>query len=486
MAAFMPSPGLQQVQRLGLQQTLSPQMQQSLQILQVPTLELNALIRQELTTNPVLEEIAPEIEGETEEVRDPEKMESEERGEDDSGLDDDIKALAQMDQEWRDYFNQASPAITRNPEAEKQRQAFFESFTRPETLAEHLLLQLHLADAEDGIRALCEIFIGNIDERGFLAASPEEIAAWSGRRPDLAEAALGLLQSFDPIGVGARDLKECLALQLRRLGHAENSAAMRAVVGHLDELAAKKHAEIATALGVSLEETHRAATLISTLDPRPGSHFAEGGNRYITPDLAAQKVGGEWLVLMNDDWLPHLRISNTYKDLLGQSSPDREVKGYVRERIRAAKFLIKSIHQRQQTILRIAQEIVHAQVDFLEKDRDHLKPLTMSEVARRISVHETTVSRAASGKYMQTPHGVFELKYFFTPGIRLADGAMISPDTVKSAISEMVANEPADRPMTDQDLMHALKEKGFPIARRTAAKYREELGILPSHQRRAR
>jgi RNA polymerase sigma-54 factor len=481
----MPSQGLQQVQRLGLQQSLSPQMQQSLHILQIPALELTALVRQELESNPVLEENSEgeaDIAEQKEEVIEPEeKLEAE-----DEAADREMQELAQLDQEWRDYFNQANPPSHRSSEEDKQRQAFLESISRPESLQDHLEAQLHVAEVSPQQRALCEIMIGNIDDRGFLVATPEDLKNWDGNKPGSAEAALKIIQSFDPIGVGARDLRECLLIQLQRLGQNEESLAWKVVANYLTELAAKKHAEIAQELGITIQDIHRAATLISTLDPQPGSRYGADDNRYITPDMVIQKVGDEWVVIMNDEWIPSVRISNTYKDILGQSTQKSDVKSYVRERLRAAKFLIKSIQQRQQTVLRIAREIVRVQLDFFNEGREHLKPLTMTEVAQRIGVHETTVSRAIANKYMQTPHGIFELKYFFTPGLRLADGSFISQDKVKECIAELISNESGDKPLTDQEIMQVLKEKSIPIARRTVAKYREELHILPSHQRRSK
>ncbi|MFZ4694106.1 MAG: RNA polymerase factor sigma-54 [Verrucomicrobiia bacterium] len=474
----MPTQALQQIQKLGLQQVLSPQMQQSLQILQAPTLELTALVRQELDANPVLEELPDE---ETEDGEVPgEPVEAEEPA-------DDLEAIAQLDQEWREYFSQAAAAAPRaNAEEEERRQTFFDSISRPETLSEHLLAQLSLAEVAELLRPVCENIIGNLDERGYLTATDEELLAWAGGRREVADQALATVQSLDPVGVSARDLRECLLLQLRRLGHGADSAAARVVRSHIEDLASRRFAEIAGALGVRVEEIQRAAGVIATLDPNPGRRFAAGEDRFVVPDLAVQKVGDEWGVLQNDDSVPHLRIGNAYKDLLGETGQTKEVREYVRERIRAAKFLIKSIHQRQDTILRIAREIVRVQRDFLENGREFLKPLTMAEMAGLMGVHETTVGRAVSGKYMQTPHGIFELKWFFTPGVKMADGGMISPDRIKAAISELVGDESEGKPLADQDLAEALKGRGMAIARRTVAKYREELGILPSHARKTR
>lgn len=482
----MPSQALQQIQKLGLQQVLSPQMQQSLQILQAPTLELAALIRQELDANPVLEEVPPsEAEGEEASAESVDGEEGE--GDEAEKPADDIEAIAQLDQEWREYFNQAAASAPRaNAEEEERRQNFFDSVTRPETLESHLLAQLSLGEVEEALLPVCENIVGNLDERGYLTCTDEELLAWAGGRREVADRALALVQSLDPVGVGARDLRECLLLQLRRLGHGADSAVARVARDHLEELGARRLSEIAGALGVRIEEVQRAAAVIATLDPNPGRRFAAGEERFVVPDLAVQKVGDDWLVIQNDDSVPHLRIGNAYKDLLGETGQTKEVREYVRERIRAAKFLIKSIHQRQGTILRIAQDIVRVQRAFLDNGREFLKPLTMSEMAGRLGVHETTVGRAVSGKYMQTPHGVFELKWFFTPGVKMADGGVMSPDRIKAAIAELVGDEPEGKPLADQDLAEALKRRGMAIARRTVAKYREELGILPSHARRPR
>ncbi len=453
-------------------------MQQSLHILQIPAMELSALIRQELTANPVLEESQDEVV--------PEEGSAEEDAQEENDFEEEFKEMSQLDEEWRDYFSQNNAPTRRTQEEERQRQTFFESVARGDTLQEHLLAQVQVADLPDAQRKVCETIVGNIDERGFLIATPEDLASWGGGDSEVVNAALKIIQSFDPIGVGGRDLRECLLLQLERLGHKEDSLAHRIVSLHIDDLAAKKYAEISEALNVSLSEVHRVAALVATLDPQPGSRFSSEDSRYITADMTVQKVGEEWVVIMNDDWLPTVRISNTYKDILGQNKEGQEVKSYVRERIRAARFLIKSIQQRQQTILKIAYEIVHVQLDFFNQGKSYLKPLTMTEVAQKIGVHETTVSRAIANKYMQTPHGIYELKYFFTPGIRLADGGVISQDEVKNTIAELVSNEPADHPLTDQDIMNVLKERKIPIARRTVAKYREELKILPSHQRKSK
>lgn len=471
---FMSTPTLQQIQKIGLQQVLSPRMQQSLRILQAPSLDLDAMVRQELESNPVLEE-APRSEEDS----------SEETAAEGPSLPDDLEAIAQLDDEWREYFNQAAATAPRtDAETEERRQAFFDSITRPETLQEHLLAQIGLEDADDALRPVCEQIIGNLDERGYLSAGEEELLGWAGGNRAIAGRALAMVQSFDPVGVGARDLRECLALQLARLGHGAESAAARIARAHLEDLAERRFAAIAGALGLRVEDVQRAAGVIATLDPSPGGRFAANDARFIVPDLAVQKDGDAWVVLQNDDALPRLRIGNAYKDLLGETGQSREVRDYIHARIRSAKFFIQSIHQRQRTILRIAQEIVRIQRDFLEHGRERLRPLTMAEMAKRLGVHETTVGRAVSGKFMRTPHGVFELKWFFTPGVKTPHGDAISVARVKAAISGLIGDESPDRPLSDQEIAAALDRRGMPIARRTVAKYREELGLLPSHDRK--
>jgi RNA polymerase sigma-54 factor len=294
---------------------------------------------------------------------------------------------------------------------------------------------------------------------------------------------LSLIQTFHPVGVGARDLRECLLIQLRRLGKGD-SLEHQIVDEHLEDLGRKRLPELARRLGVSVEQVQRAANFISTLDPKPGQIFTADPNNYVLPDVSVDKVGEDYTVSLNSDQVPHLRISKTYKDLMTQGANGTEVRDYIREKIRSGKFLIKSIHQRQQTILNIANEIVKRQNEFLENGSAFLKPMTMVQIAEAVGVHETTVSRAISGKYMATPQGVFEMKYFFTPGYQTAAGAALSNTSVKEAISDLVRNEDARNPLSDKEIVEILSDRGIPIARRTVAKYRAELNILPSNLRK--
>jgi RNA polymerase sigma-54 factor len=466
----MAGPGIHQFQNLTMQQVLAPQLQQSLHILQAPALELRNIVQQELQTNPVLEEEIGTVE-------------SEERVKDDREFEEEFERLAKLDEEWRDYMSQNVSYSSRNPEDEERRQFFFDSIASQETLQHHLWEQLNTADVSGSQREAAELIIGNIDDFGFLQGSLEEISQNTSHPLAEIEEMLSLIQTFHPVGVGARNLRECLLIQLRRLGK-EHSLEYQIVDEHLEDLGRKRLPELARRLGVSVEQVQKAANFISTLDPKPGQIFTPDPNNYVLPDVSVDKVGEDYTVSLNADQIPHLRISKTYKDLMTQGANGTDVRDYIREKIRSGKFLIKSIHQRQQTILNIANEIVKRQSEFLENGTAYLKPMTMVQIAEAVGVHETTVSRAISGKYMATPQGVFEMKYFFTPGYQTAAGAALSNTSVKEAISDMVRNEDARNPLSDKEIVDVLSDRGIPIARRTVAKYRAELNILPSNLRK--
>jgi RNA polymerase sigma-54 factor len=462
--------GMQQVQNLSMQQALAPQLQQSLHILQAPMLELRNLIQQEIQTNPVLEE----------EITEPSIEERQREAEE---FKEEFDRLAKLDDEWRDYMAQSSSYSGKSQEDEERRQFFFDSLVNHETLQQHLLEQVGSGDIEDSDRKTAELLIGNIDDMGFLQSSVEEIAESTGVPVEDLRRVLEIIQTFHPVGVGARDLRDCLLIQLRRLGK-QAGLEYRIVSNHLQDLGKHRFPEIARRLGTTIDQVQRCANFIATLDPKPGQIFTADPNNYVLPDVQVEKVDGEYLITLNGDQIPHLRISNTYKDLMAQDGNKDEVKDYIREKIRGGKFLIKSIHQRQQTISNIAHEIVKRQHEFLEKGSSALRPLTMMQVAEAVGVHETTVSRAISGKYMATPQGVFEMKYFFTPGYQTSEGASMSNTSVKDAISELVKNENTKKPLSDKDIVEVLSERGIPIARRTVAKYRIELNILPSNMRK--
>src|SRR5437763_2203453 len=327
------------------------------------------------------------------------------------------------------------------------------------------------------------MLIGNIDDYGYLKASIDELAVSTGESPDKILEVLKIIQTFEPAGVGARDLRECLMLQLERSGQ-KNSLEYRIVDQFMEAVGKRRIPEIARGTGQSVDEVQEALERIGRLAPRPGRAFLPDNDQYILPEVFVQKSGDDFIVTTNNEHIPHLRISNTYKDLMSQRENSAEVRNYIREKIRAGKFLIKSLHQRQQTILNIAREIVRRQREFMEKGVAYLKPLTMVQVAEVVGVHETTVSRAVSGKYIQTPQGLFEMKYFFTAGIQTATGDGLSNTSVKDMIAEIFKKEDTGKPLSDQEVVRMLKEKGLVIARRTVAKYRAELNILPSNFRK--
>jgi RNA polymerase sigma-54 factor len=390
-----------------------------------------------------------------------------------------------MDEEWREYWQQSrQQSAARRSDDQERWQFMMDSIVAPTTLQEHLVSQLHTADVKnERIASHVEFLIGNLDDRGFLNSRIDEISLQQAISIDELREAKNLLQSFDPVGIGSEDLRECLMFQLERLGK-KGTLPWRVLDQHLDDLANKRYPVIARKLGVPVDQISRAADLIGTLDPRPAQRFAVSENNYVTPDVVVEKLNGEWVAVMMNDDLPRLRISNTYKDLLSQSQSTGEVRDYVRDKIRGGKFLIRCIHQRQQTIHKISTEILRHQRDFLDKGLGHLKSLNMATVAADVGVHETTVSRAIAGKYIATPHGVFELKYFFTHGVKTESGEDMSNTSVKKAIAELVRNEAKHKPLSDDKLAVLLDKQGIKVARRTIAKYREALGILPSHLRK--
>ncbi len=469
---------MQQTQNLALQHVLSPQLQQSLLILQTPLLELRNLVQQEMETNPVIEEL-------------PDQPGADERSEAEPSSDDNFKdefeKLASLDEEWRDYMAQSASyreGDRASNEAQEKRQFLFDSIPVQETLQQNLIGQLNQSVLNASDRNAAELIIGNIDDNGFLQSTPEEMALNSGIPKEDFEKMLPLIQSFYPAGVGARDLRECLLIQLHRQGK-EHRLEYKIVSEHMEDLGRRRFPEIARRMGISVEDVQKAADKIARLNPRPGQVFAAAPQNYVLPDVMVEKVDGDYQISSNNEQIPHLRISNLYKDIIASgNTQSSEVKDYIRDKIRSGKFLIRSIHQRQQTILNIARQIVARQRDFLEHGPSHLKPMTMGEVADAVGLHETTVSRAVSGKYMATPQGVFEMKYFFTSGYQTASGESLSNTSVKEAILDLVKHENGIAPLSDHEIVEILGERGIPIARRTVAKYRTELNILPSHMRR--
>lgn len=450
--------GMEQIAGMALQQTLSPQMRQSLNILQAPLAELREMVDTELRENPALEEIPA----------DPLPQAAKE------------KPSGGLDEQWGEYYAQRATAEPWTREADERRQHFLDSQVRPATLREHLLAQV--AAWSEAEQKIAREIVGNLDERGYLRADPEEIARAAESSPQAVERVLEKIQSLDPPGVAARNLSECLLLQLERNGRQYSDAA-RIVRHHLEELGRKKLDEIAEVLGIGIADVRKAAEEITRLDPRPGSAFSSEPEQIVIPEILIEPDGDGYAVRLNSDGIPSLRIADSSKDMLPGSS--REVREYLRDKIKSGNFLIRSIQQRQQTLLNIGREIVERQRDFLEHGPSQLRPMTMSQVADAVGVHETTVSRAATGKYIATPQGIFEIKYFFTHGYTTSAGKEVSNESVRLAISLLVKEENQRRPHSDEGIVKLLADQGLTVARRTVAKYRDQLGILPSHLRKS-
>ena len=405
------------------------------------------------------------------------------RDEMDFSKDKEFEILGKLDEDWRDHMASAGGAQPYTSEDAEKRQHFFDSLVSVTSLQEHLMQQAEMTDLSSTEIAAMQHLVGGLDDRGFLTQTPSDVALQTGLGLDAVQQALKILKTFDPPGIGAKDLAECLLLQLAAKGRSD-SLALRMIRDHFELLTRRRIPELARKLSADADDVQSAIEEIGKLDPAPGRRFAEDNNRVVIADVTVEKDGDEWKIHLNSDYIPRLRISNTYRDLIAKGTLTKDERDYLRERMRSGKFLIDSIEQRQRTIERITREIINAQTAFFEGGVSLLKPLTMTQIADVVGVHETTVSRAIANKYIKTPHGIFDFKYFFTPGYQADSGASVSNTSVKEMIADLVAGEDKGTPLSDQEIVAKLQEKGIKIARRTVAKYREELGILPSNLRR--
>jgi RNA polymerase sigma-54 factor len=464
---------------------LAPQLRHSLKILQVAAQDLRSVIQEELQSNPTLEELTPETPG----LEKPAKTEDENTGSDSDDRREEMdftkefEILGKLDQDWRDYMANAGGNQPYTAESAEKRQHFLDSQVSEASLQEHLMRQAELLDVAPAVLAAMEHLIGSLDDRGFLTQSPADAALQSGLPLEAMQEAHAALKTFDPPGIGSLNLEECLLNQLDLQGRA-NSLAARILRDHFDLLTRRRIPELARKLSANPDDVQSAIEEIGKLDPAPGRRFAEDSNRVVEPDVTVYKDGDEWKINLNSDYIPRLRISSTYREMIAKGTLSKEERDYLRERMRSGKFLIDSIEQRQRTIERITREILRFQADFFEHGVSQLKPLTMTQVAEVVGVHETTVSRAIANKYLRSPHGIFEFKFFFTTGYEADGGAAVSNTSVKELIADFIAIEDRSKPLSDQEIVAKLQEKGLTIARRTVAKYREELGILPSNLRR--
>jgi RNA polymerase sigma-54 factor len=469
-------------QRQSQQLVLAPQLRHSLKILQVAALDLRQTIAEELQSNPVLEELPMEgITLDSTAANGDAPPESDQREE--TQFDNEFEILSKMGEDFHDAMVQNGDSEPYTSEDAERRQHFFDSLVGEESLQEHLMEQARLSECPPDVLEAVRFLVGSLDDRGFLTSSLPDIALLSGLPLETVQQAQKLLFSFEPVGVGAADLSESLLVQLRAKGRG-GSIAARIVRDHFPLLVRRRLPDIARKMGLEIEDVQDAIEEIGRLDPAPGRRFAEDQNRVVVPDVIIEKVGDEWQVTLNTDYIPRLRLSRTYRDLIAKGKLSDQERSYLREKMRSGKFLINAIEQRQQTIERIAREILKRQIEFFEEGVTKLKPLTMTQVADSVGVHETTVSRAIANKYVKTPHGVFDLKYFFTPGYQADSGQSISNTSVKDMIKALIEDEDSAKPLSDQEIVGILTSKGIPIARRTVAKYRDELGLLPSNLRR--
>jgi len=458
-------------QSLSQQQTLAPQMRKSLEILQASTLELSQLVRQALETNPVLEDIT-EMASLDEEAPDPDEADS-------------LSYLNDTDDDWRDRSIIEGKSSPWTAEDEERRQRLYDSIVAPETLQQHMQHQLDLSMIDPEVREAAQAILGNLDERGFLDLPAKDLGTRMGIPQKYIAQALKLIQSFDPAGIGAANIQESLLLQLERRSGTD-TIEYKIVRDHLEDLARKRHPIIARALGTSVERIAEAAEKIGRLTPNPGGDFDPTGNPYILPDVVIEKDDeGHWYARLTGEHLPSLRINDFYKDMIGKNGTDSKARQFLRDQIRDGRSLIRSISLRQETILAIAHKLIEHQPMFFIRGPRHLRPLTMNDIADELSLHATTVSRAVAGKYVLTPQGLMEMRAFFATGYQTSDGTEVSNAGVREAIQQLVAAENASKPLSDDALAKALAEQGLKVARRTVAKYREQLNILPSHLRKS-
>lgn len=463
--------------------TLAPQLRQSLDMLQMPVLELRAAILKEMEQNPTIDGINDP----NEELMSDVQPEPEESHVTDEGLnaDPDVDTILRQDDEWRDYFMKGMENAPNNDDADEKRQYLLDSISQKASLQEHLLEQLTLVELSESEREMAVLLIGNISKDGYFTGSLPDLVMISGMSEDEIIRILGVIQSFDPPGVGATSLRECLLIQLALVEDSPWEDEARILIDkYLPKLASRDEKFLCGALNLERDELQHVIRLIRSFNPRPGLLFEDDTTEYVEPEVFVVREKGRFVAKVDGKQLPFIRISKHYRRMLEDPNVNTETKSYIRERIRAGAFLIRSIHQRQETIRKIAQEIVDAQTDFLLKGVEGLRPMTMAEVAAKVGVHETTVSRTVANKYMKTEVGVFEMKYFFTPGLKTEDGSTVSNKSVQDLIYKLVSQEDPADPLSDQAIEAELKEQGINVARRTISKYRGILRIPPSHRRR--
>ena len=491
--------------RLSQQLVMTPQLQQAIKLLQLNRMELMEVVNQELVENPVLEELGEVPEGEAgaegdtqtedggldaegQQTRDEEAFGTEKPKE------EQIAAPTETtdDMNWENYiddYNSSSMTAPSMKESLDDLPSFENALTKTSTLEEHLMWQLSMTSLTDDEKKFGELVIGNLSDEGYLNASFEDIARESGLELEDAEEVLKMIQNFDPVGVGSRNLRECLLLQAKFLSPRQELVE-KIISEHLADLEKKNYAGVAKTLGVPLTAVTDATRVIMEFEPKPGRNFVSGDTHYITPDIYVYKVADEFVISLNEDGLPKLRISPYYKSVLQNAKADttkgsKDTKDYVQEKLRSAVWLIRSIHNRQKTIYKVTDAIVKRQRDFFDKGVQMLKPMILKDVANDIGMHESTISRVTTNKYVHTPVGIFELKYFFNSSIQSSDGSeSLASEAVKDKLRQLVSKEDPKNPLSDQKIVELLSKDNIDIARRTVAKYRDMLGILSSSKRK--
>lgn len=485
---------LKQSLNLKLQQQLvmTPQLQQAIRLLQLSRMELVDAINAELEQNPALEEeVRPDTQAIDEEAQimgeDPKVVEPQpELDARQKEVTGDKDAAGEIDwQQWLESYNSSAPTGSGvRAQSSEDLPNLEQTLSTEETLYDHLVWQLNMAQMVDADRAIATEIIGSLDDAGYLLGErpTEEIAIRLEVSVEHVERVLSRVQQFDPVGIAARDLKECLLIQLKVQGNT-NKLAEKLVTDHLADLEKRNFQQIAKKEEVSMEAVGEALEIIQKLDPRPARNFGGENSIYITPDIYVQKIGDEYVIVQNEDGLPMLRVSKYYRQALANGM-NGEAKSYVQEKLRSAQWLIRSIHQRQRTIHKVMESILKFQRDFFDKGIGELKPLILRDVAEDIGMHESTISRVTSNKYVHTPQGIFELKYFFNSSISRSEGEDVASASVKHRIKQLIDGEDHQQPLSDQVIVEMLKKENIDIARRTVAKYREAMGILSSSKRR--
>ncbi len=477
---------LRQQLKLTQQLIMTPQLQMAIKLLQLSRLELLDTIHQELEENPALEEVQETQQDE----RTTDRSESVEKAEAAAGEEVDNKEVTieeklSEDIDWSNYLDEYNSVGRTSFETENRDAPRYEAFiSKKESLHDHLIWQLAMSFPAEFEQELCSLIIGNLNKDGYLDVPLEDLVAISGESPNKVQDALELIQSFDPVGVAARNLGECLLIQARHF-KIDTPLITAIIENHMNHLENKNYKAISRALKVKFDEIVEAVNVIRSLEPRPGREFSDETPQYIVPDIYVYKVEDDFVIMLNDDGMPKLRVNALYKKSLHQKEKlPGEAETYIQDKMRSAAWLIKSIHQRQKTIYKVMDSILRFQRPFFEKGIAHLKPMVLRDVAQDIDMHESTISRVTTNKYAYTPQGIFELKYFFNSSIRKGHGGEIASASVQQKIKDIIANENPRKPYSDDKIAKLLKEADIKIARRTVAKYREILGVLPSNKRK--